>query len=353
MNNVLQLVSNGKFETVKTEIEPLHGNQCRVRVSFAGICSSDVDRAFNSGAYHYPLVMGHEISGVVTDQGPDVSQTWTGKSVAVFPLKPCFNCSYCDEHKYMRCINYDYYGSRCDGGFAEFIDVNEWNLIQVPDGIDNRNACLLEPCAVVNHALNQFREENLQKRQAKICIIGAGFLGLIASDLVKMRNPDSNVTITDKNIFKLDMSDTADTVIALSSQDEFEKFELNYKNHFDMVLEATGTVRSINSSIQCIKPGGSIVLMGNMKDQVTLSQAEIDRIIRNEITISGTWNSDYKGPSDDWREVIDLMLMGFNPSKYVTNCVPLPEIENILKERCKHKRGEASSMIIKAIYKNV
>ena len=118
-----------------------------VKVIAAGICGSDLHRAFGSGAYHYPLVMGHEFSGEIAKafKGAKFKE---GDRVAVFPLIPCRECIPCQTGDYAQCNSYDYLGSRSDGGFAQYVYVPEENLFLVPEHIDMLHAALTEPAAV-------------------------------------------------------------------------------------------------------------------------------------------------------------------------------------------------------------
>ena len=103
-----------------------------LKVLAAGICGSDLPRVFSKGAYHYPIILGHEFAGEITEAGEGVDPSLVGKMAAVFPLLPCFTCKACKEGHYASCANYDYYGSRRDGAFAEYIAVKVWNLVLVP-----------------------------------------------------------------------------------------------------------------------------------------------------------------------------------------------------------------------------
>ena len=85
----LVLTGNAKLDYTDIETPVLTGDSVLVRVRAAGICGSDIHRGFGSGAYHYPLVMGHEFSGVV-EQAPSGSQFGPGSRVTVFPLLPLF-----------------------------------------------------------------------------------------------------------------------------------------------------------------------------------------------------------------------------------------------------------------------
>lgn len=350
----LNLISNGEFIIENQTLQPLRNGSCRVKINYSGICSSDVERGLGNGAYNYPLVMGHELSGFVVEQGRGCEKKWVNKNVVVFPLKPCFDCAHCKKSKYMRCSNYDYYGSRSDGGFASFLDVEEWNLLEIPKNIDLKDACLTEPCSVVNHAINRYTKEIVKTKNCKICIIGCGFLGLVAADIFKINYPNCHITIIDRNEFKLKECLSADTKISVSRSDHKNIGLESLEQSFDIVMEATGSVDAISLAISITKPGGEIVIMGNMKTNINLNKNIIDALVRREITLKGTWNSDYKcKDNDDWLAIFSLFLEGLNPSKYVSHTVDLEHIPDILKNRYLHKSGSADNSILKAVCKVV
>ena len=127
----LELVKNSKFKLREFKSIKLKDDECEIKVKSVGICSSDIERGFNRGAYHYPLVMGHEISGIVTKTGVKIKKIRVGDRVTVFPLLPCFKCSQCGQKNYVSCLNYQYYGSRNNGGYIEYMNIKEWNLIKI------------------------------------------------------------------------------------------------------------------------------------------------------------------------------------------------------------------------------
>ena len=92
---VLHNINDLHLETIP---EPkLKKNDVLVSVKAAGICGSDIPRVYQTGAYSYPLVPGHEFAGVITATGPDVSNFWLGQRVGVFPLIPCGKCLPCKK----------------------------------------------------------------------------------------------------------------------------------------------------------------------------------------------------------------------------------------------------------------
>ena len=106
-----------------------------VKVLVAGICSSDIPRIFEKGPYHFPTIPGHEFSGKVERVADESDRHWLGKRVGVFPLIPCKKCASCEKGQYETCSNYDYIGSRRDGGFAEYVAVPVWNLLELPETV--------------------------------------------------------------------------------------------------------------------------------------------------------------------------------------------------------------------------
>ena len=88
-----------------------------VKVTAAGICSSDIPRIFEKGTYHFPTIPGHEFSGRVEKTADESDKEWVNKRVGIFPLIPCKKCASCEKGQYETCSNYDYIGSRRDGGF--------------------------------------------------------------------------------------------------------------------------------------------------------------------------------------------------------------------------------------------
>ena len=144
-----------------------------VRVLAAGICSSDIPRIFQKGTYHFPTVPGHEFCGRVEAVSSEEDSRWVGKRAGVFPLIPCKRCPSCRKGQYETCSDYDYIGSRRDGGFAEFAAVPVWNLIELPDAVSDLPRALLEPAAVALHAV---RRAGLLPGES-VCVVGTGAIG--------------------------------------------------------------------------------------------------------------------------------------------------------------------------------
>ena len=92
-----------------------------VRVASVGVCGSDLPRMLVKGAWKMPLITGHEFSGRIERLGEGVEGWEVGELVGISPLLPCNQCSQCLTGNFSRCRDYDYFGSRRDGAYAEYV----------------------------------------------------------------------------------------------------------------------------------------------------------------------------------------------------------------------------------------
>jgi len=349
------LEGNQKIGVEERPLPSTRSDECRICVVATGVCSSDVMRGFENGAYFYPLVMGHEISGEVIEVGKNINKFNKGDRVTVFPLLPCFNCEACEREMYAQCCDYSYFGSRADGGYAEYLSVPEWNLLKLPDDVSFQDAALIEPLSVVVHALKRINliKSNNKDTPGSTVVIGAGFLGLLAVQILRMTYPDLELSIIDRNAFKLDIADMyANKKIRLDNSAKWSNFLS--KNSFQNVIEATGSPEAFKYTISLATHGGQILWMGNITDELTLPKDLVSSILRKELSILGTWNSRYRPQKpDDWKESIELIQNGVRPSELVTHWISLDELPDTLKKLDDHKRRKKTYNSVKVMVNNL
>lgn len=264
---------------------------CVVKVKAAGICSSDIPRVYTKGTYHFPTIPGHEFSGVVDKVADRENENFVGKKVGIFPLIPCRKCQQCKEGHYEMCSNYDYVGSRRDGGFAEYVAVPVWNLVELSDEISFEEAAMMEPLAVALHAIKIANVKNGDT----VAIIGTGMIAFAAAQWAKKLGA-AEVIVVGRSESKRKIAENIPGI-------GYATFE-NCKEEFDVVLEAVGSNSAIDTAINMVKAGGRLVLMGNPGGEIDLNQNTYWRILRKQLHIAGTWNSSYEKNRDcDWSEV--------------------------------------------------
>ncbi len=291
-----------------------------VEIHACGICSSDEARVLKTGTYHFPTVPGHEFSGKVVELGKNVSNDYLNKKVAVFPLLPCFSCSACKEKHYPMCKNYKYFGSRNDGGYAEYLSVPVWNLVVLDDSIDYKVGALMEPSAVALHATNI---GNIKKGD-NVAIVGTGTIGILIGVLSKIKG--ANVGISGRKEKSLETSkELGFNTLGIENQIE-EALELTNGEGMDIVFEAVGTNAAMEKSILMTKNAGTIVAVGNPHGDFNLEKDVYWKILRRQLTLKGTWNSEYNDEVNDWKEVAKLMKEGNFPfEELITKTFKLEE----------------------------
>lgn len=348
----LVLTANQTLEMQEREQSVLDAHACRVKILNAGVCSSDVQRSYAGGAYFYPLVIGHEMAGEVIEIGANISTIKPGDRVVIFPLLPCFTCEACHRESYAQCHKYSYYGSRQDGGFAEYLDVKEWNILKLPDDVTYADAAAIEPMSVVVHALKKSGLLKKTNESHSVAIIGAGFLGLLMAQILQKKSPHCQVTIFDRNAFKLDIAKqyVTDTVKLQNDLDWQGYIDTIGKNTYGTVVEATGIPSAFVNSIELAAHNGKVLWLGNITDDLMISKKIVSSILRKELTIQGTWNSDYiPHKCDDWKDSLQLIQEGVRPSLLVTHWAQLEEVPELLKKLFNHKIGKERFESIKVM----
>ena len=288
-----------------------------VRIAYCGICGSDIPRVFEKGTYHFPTVIGHEFSGTVVY---DPTGELTDKRVAVFPLLPCFECESCKKQNYALCSNYDYYGSRRDGGMAEYLAVKRFNILVLPDGVSLEAGAMCEPSAVALHAIKKLGDI----KGKKLLISGAGPIGMLAAMWARSNGAEAVY------FFDLDARK-----IEAAKKEGF--YEYDDSISVDSVIEGTGAGPALVRCLKALKPFGEIVLMGNPARGIELTQADYWLILRKELRLYGTWNSSFGELQNDWKDAIKGMSVGtITPEKLITHKFGLEDYRqafDIMKER--------------------
>lgn len=289
--------------------------EVRFAVGACGLCGSDVARS-RGGAYHYPIVIGHEFAGAVEY---DPTGETTGMRAAVFPLLPCKKCPSCQNGWYAMCENYDYYGSRRDGGFCTRMNVRRENLIPVPDAVTDEQAAMCEPAAVALGAVK--KSGDVAGRT--VAVYGAGTIGMLTGFLARAYGA-KRVLYSEPNEEKLRF--------ALSCG--FEK--LTETDSPDAYFDACGHPSAFNAILERAKARARVVLIGNPAGDYAVPKATYSRILRKELTLTGTWNSD---PAD-WKEVLRLTSEGKLPlERLITHRFPLEQAAEAFEAFTTDKRA--------------
>lgn len=293
LRNVLNLYGIGDLRFEKKENYTLKKDNVLVKIKYCGICSSDIERVFVNGTYHFPTIPGHEMSGQIVAVNNE-DEKLLGRKTAIFPLIPCFECNACESEEYAQCSNYNYFGSRCDGGYSEYLLVPKWNLVLFDDSLDYKIAALCEPGAVAIHSVNIgkiYKEDN-------VAISGTGTIGMMIALVAKGKG--ANVTVIGRSHESLEFSKNLGLNTLLTKELEGKEF--------NKVFEVVGNNTSINQSIGLCENFGTVILVGNPKNDVELDKQIYWKILRKQLILKGIWNSSYSQKRNDWEEILKLMV---------------------------------------------
>lgn len=250
----------GKLSVQDKPIPELASGDVLIQVNLCGICASDL-AALNGDITDYtpPVVMGHELAGVVVEsQHPDAK---IGERVTVNPMISCGNCDYCraDLDKY--CTNIEGIGHDIDGGYTEYVrmpkhGIDTGKLITVPDTISPEELIFLEPLGCCTNAM---RETIFNK---SVAILGAGPIGLLFTQLTK--NAGLRTFVLEPLAHRREMAEKvgADATFDIIP-DEVEQLIEVTKGGVDTVISATiNDQRAIDLAFKVVRRGGCVNFFG-------------------------------------------------------------------------------------------
>ena len=322
----VDLKAVGQLELVEKEKPIPKKGEVLIHVMACGICGSDIPRVFVTGSYHFPTVLGHEFSGEIVQVADDVSSDYLGKKAAVFPLLPCNECDYCQSGYYAQCKKYNYFGSRTDGGFEEYLAVPLFNLVLLEEQVSYEEGAMVEPATVAQHVINK-AELTIGDN---VVIYGAGPIGIMVAQWAQI-NGAGKVLLMDIDPTKVAFAQELGFEYVCNSQEkEAGSFILENLGGklADVVIEATGSSAAFDQCAQSIRTFGRVVLLGNPHSDMVLKQKTYDQFMRKEGTIVGMFNSVYEHfPKNEWQVTVQAIAnKQLNLKPLVTHKVPIEEL---------------------------
>lgn len=339
---VLHEIGRLQYENVE---EPVPAkDEVIIAVKATGICGSDIPRIYRNGAHKMPLIPGHEFSGEVVQNGKGVDKKWLYKKVGVYPLIPCRKCIACQKQQYEMCRNYSYLGSRQNGGYAEYVAVPAANLIALPEKVSYEEAAMLEPMAVAVHAIKKVKIE----RADIVVVCGLGTIGLLLLMFLKEKGVSNILAIGNKEFQKqifLKMGLKEDSFCDSRNQD-VGKWLMEHTRGCgaDVFFECVGKNETFAQAIDNAAPAGRICLVGNPYSDMALEKQTYWKILRNQLIVTGTWNSSFTGKADDeWHDILKLLEeKKIMPSELISHRFLLSELQQglcIMKNKGVREEG--------------
>ena len=320
------MYSPGDIRVEQVPVPGIGPGDILVKVAACGVCGSDIPRMNFAGAYYHPIVCGHEFSGWVERVGEQVDLFVEGDLVTVPPLLPCRKCESCLAGHFSLCEDYDYFGSRRDGAYAEFVSVPATNAMKMPANIDPRAAAMMDPSAIALHAILRTKFT----AGMSVAVVGAGPIGLFAVQWAKLKGAD-RILAVDVNEQKADMAKVAGATLTATS--EHDALQLADRG-FDVVIESAGVPATIALAVRLASRRGEVAYIGIPHSPVELDKETFSHFLRYEISLHGCWNSfSAPFPGVEWTESATRLASGeLNWEFMITHELTLEKLPTMMKE---------------------
>jgi L-iditol 2-dehydrogenase len=292
-----------------------------VRVAACGICGSDIHGYDgSSGRRIPPIVMGHEAAGTIAALGGGVTNFAQNDRVTFDSTISCGVCSFCHRGEVNLCNKRQVLGVSCGdyrrtGAFAEYVVVPARIVYRLPRSISFPEAALLEAVAVAVHAISL--AESVSKSTA--LVVGAGTIGLLCLQALRVAGC-SRIFIADIDESRLALAKGFGATATLSSEAEIAEQvgQLTNGEGVDLVVEAVGRNVTVAASIESVRKGGTVLLVGNISPEVTLP---LQKVVTRQIRLQGSCAS-----AGEYPRSIELMASGgINVKPLITAVAPLEE----------------------------
>ena len=267
-----------------------------VKVAYSGLCGP-TDEVIINGTHprkKYPLVVGHEFSGVIEQIDSESTGFKAGDPVVINPLLYCGVCPTCRQGDYHVCRELNLIGIDRNGGYEEYCLVPVGNLRHIPAGLPLNVAALAEPMAVAVHAV---RGLGMQVGRTAL-VFGAGPIGLLVTEVCRLAG-GHGVALTDINIKRLGFAETLGFKTIADIDEDTAKY--------DFVFDTTGAPAVLPQVIERIKIKGKVGIVGKFDRPALL---DLHEVLFNELVFEGF--RVYR--DDDFDEAISILAA--NPERY-------------------------------------
>ena len=313
-------------EVALREVEtPTPGSgDVRVRSVVAGVCRTDIDiatGALDQRWVHFPVVPGHEWSGVVDTVGDGVVGLEPGQRVVCEGNIGCMQCARCRAGDTHLCQRYDAVGFTRGGGWGEYVVVPARILHALPDHVSFDAASLVEPGSCVVKALDRARVEPAET----VGVVGVGAMGALAIRIARLRSPGAIVAYgLREEELQLARALGADAVVNVAEQDAVAETQRVAGSLLDVVVETAGAVPAVELSTRLAREGGRVVLLG-IAGQGRDLVIPADRLPLRDLTVFGSVGY----TTAAWARMVGLLraqLVDLDP--IVTHRFPLDRYED-------------------------
>lgn len=303
--------------------EPAVGpKDVKIKVMAVGICGTDIKIRSGDAWSNPPVVLGHELSGVVAEVGSEVKDVKVGQRVVTETgAVVCGHCYYCKTGNFLMCRDRLSIGYGVNGGMTEYCVVPEDIIHTLPDSVPFDAGSVCEPAAVSVHAVyDSVRPEPGDL----VVVIGAGAIGLLVAQIVKDFGATVIITGLTHDRMRLDKATELGIDYAVDTQtQDLEPLvkKLSGGMGADLVYECSGSAPGIRTGMSMLKKMGSLVQIGLTKPTLEI---EYSMLTGKQIRLVGTFGHKW----ESWETALRLISQGkLNTSALITHHFSLDDWE--------------------------
>ena len=315
-----------KMNMVECDIPQPASDEVRIAVKRIGICGSDPTIYRGLHPYvTYPLVPGHEISGIIDAVGENVSAERIGERVTVIPHLVCGHCDACKTETYNFCEELRCTGAEADGAMCDYFCISSEMAIQIPDTMTLDDAALVEPACVAYHGA---KRGSIRKGET-VLIIGAGPIGVFCMQSCFALGA-GKVYIADLDEERLELAKKLGVTETINVGKQSIK---DIEDRIDVFYDCVGEKGFVfNNILEVAKRGARIVIIGVLQNGYNIPK--LPDFVQHELSLFGTTMYVPK----DYREMLDLMGRGIVVTKgMISHRFPLEKVPEVLDMLDKRK----------------
>ncbi|MGI6578993.1 MAG: alcohol dehydrogenase catalytic domain-containing protein [Saccharofermentanales bacterium] len=307
--------------TIKTVEIPFPTQQkgwVLAKTMLTGICGSDVKSYYGETIFgnKFPFHIGHEVCAIVTEVDSNNLRLRIGDAIVIDPIFSCGYCNSCFSNKNNNCEYGTTIGIRGFGGFSEYVYIPESSAFKINNN-DLKKMVFAEPLSTVVYGYNKLKMNPTQK----ILIQGMGSIGLLFLNLA-IYDKIAEIVVTDINNGKLRIASELGAKNVLNPLNKTDKAKLDNKQ-FDIIIDCTGSIDAIQSSIEKVAFGGQILIFGISSANQTILLSPFE-LYKKDAAIFGS----HKSTKQSFVQAISLLEQGVIDTKRITDSIkPLSELE--------------------------
>jgi 2-desacetyl-2-hydroxyethyl bacteriochlorophyllide A dehydrogenase len=332
----LVCIQPGVFEYKEIARPILQKGYSVLEIKRIGVCGTDLHAFEGTQPYfEYPRILGHELAAIIHETSKE-SGFEKGEPVTIIPYFHCGHCIACINGKPNCCVNMKVCGVHVDGGMRDYLLVPDYSLVK-SNGLSLEELALVEPLAIGAHSIQR---AGIQKDEF-VLVIGAGPIGLGIMEFARIA--DAHVIAADINEQRLafckDKLQVEYAINVLSENITERLKDITKGNMPTVVIDATGSLKAINSAFLYMAHGGRYVLVGLQKENIAFSHPEFHK---REATLMSSRNA----TRSDFEHVINSMKKGLvNPSTYITHTLSFKKVKDNFSSLLDPVNGVIKAMI--------